>query len=236
MGQAVTALPGDRWALFSNPALAADSLHRVSFYAVRYYGFTELTEVAASVSFPSRWGTFGTGVYRYGFELFSESRFRLGYSNHFHGFYVGAAATYHHVSQGGGYGSAAAMAFDLGIAASLADRWWIGSKLTNLSMASYDGSGEELPRELSFGLAYRMTGRSLLSTDLVKDVRFPISFRGGIEVEIFNRVTGRAGVTTEPLTYALGLGIRSGFWGVNIAAQRHETLGISPGMDLNLSW
>ena len=68
--------------------------------------------------------------------------------------------------------------------------------------------------------------------DVVKDVRFPVSYRGGIEVNIIQELKGRVGITTEPITYSFGLGYAKDFWEINFAIQHHQLLGLSPGLDL----
>lgn len=237
LGQAVTALPNSRWAMFGNPALLKQDRSTVSFFGIRYYGFAELTDVAAAAALPLRIGTIAGGVYRYGDDLFEESRLRVGYKNAVEGFHFGLIISYNHVSIEG-YGSAGALGIDAGIAAKITEELELGAKATNLNQPAYGDSEEELPRDLSIGLTYRLSDVALLSTDLVKDVRFPLSWRGGIEVSIIDNLQGRAGVTTNPQTFSLGFGYNTEIWGVNVVVQRHENpvLGLSPGFDLNLSW
>lgn len=240
MGQAVTALDS-RWSVFGNPALMDREKRSVSFFGVRYYGLSEITDMAASLTYPTPAGTFGGGVYRYGDELFSENRLRLGYKNAFQGFHYGLALNYNHIVQGGGYGSLTALGIDAGLAARIAEGFTVGAKATNInqpSYGSYNNISEEPPRELSIGFSYRLSGLALFSSEVVKDVRFPLSYRGGVEVKLFDRLKGRAGITTGPVTYAAGFGYSAERWGVNVAVQQHENpvLGLSPGFDLFISW
>jgi len=237
MGQVTAALPNMEWSLFANPALMDPKKHSFSFFAIRYYGFTELTDIAAAVAIPFGNGVVGAGAHRYGYDLFNESRIRAGYKNSYRNFHYGVVLNYSHVAQGGGYGSAGAVGVDAGVAAAVVtDRLWIGARASNLNLPEYGTAGEELPRELAVGFSWRLAEIALLASDLVKDVRFPASFRGGIEVVLFDGFTGRTGVTTEPTTFSLGFGYESEFWNVNIVAQNHQELGISPGLDLGISW
>src|SRR5699024_7053112 len=97
MGQATTALPGSGWAIFSNPAMMPEDRSTASFFAVRYYGLSEISDIAASVSYPTRIGVLAAGVHRYGYDLFNESRLRAGYKHSVLGFHFGAVANYSHV-------------------------------------------------------------------------------------------------------------------------------------------
>lgn len=241
MGQAVTALPNSNWSVFSNPAMMTKENRNVSFFGIRYYGLENLTDMAMAVSYPTGIGVIGGGAYRFGDDLYNESRLRVGYKNSYQGFHYGIAVNYYHVSQGGGHGSLGTAGIDVGIAARLWESLWIGAKAGNINQPKYgrfNNIAEEPVRDLSLGFAYKVSNLLMLSSDVYKDVRFPISYRGGMEIVIYQAFAGRLGVTTKPLTFAAGFGYGTDLWSINLVAQRHENpvLGISPGIDLNISW
>lgn len=239
LGQATTVLSNTRWAVFSNPAMMSAGERSASFYAVRYFGLTEISDIAVALNYPTHIGVIGAGAHRYGFDLFNKSRFRLGYKNSFKGFHFGVVVNYSHVSQGGGYGSAGAVGIDVGLAALVVSGLWIGAKATNINQPKYGSlNDEKLPRDLSIGLCYQLSDVALFTTDVVKDVDFPISYRGGIEVKVIGNLVGRAGITTKPQTFSAGFGYRGSFWDANVAVQRHENhiLGYSPAIDFNIRW
>jgi hypothetical protein len=131
------------------------------------------------------------------------------------------------------------LGIDVGLAAPIISGLWIGAKATNINQPEYGSlNNEKLPRELSIGLSYKLSDRALFTTDIVKDVQFPISYRGGIEVSIIDNLVGRVGTTTEPLTFSGGFGYGMDFWAINIAVQRHENrvLGYSPAIDFKVIW
>jgi len=239
MGKATTALQGTHWAIFSNPAMMSGNERNVSFYAVRYFGFTQISDIAAAINYPTKFGVLGAGVHRYGYDLFNKSRLRLGYENSFMGFHFGAVLNYSHVAQGGGYGSAGALGLDIGIAAPIVSGLWFGAKAININQPKYGSlNNEKLPRDLSIGLSYHLSDIALFSTDVIKDVDFPISYRGGVEVSVIGGLVGRAGITTRPQTFSAGFGYKGSSWGANVAVQRHENkvLGYSPAIDFNIRW
>ncbi len=239
MGQTTTALENSTFSVFSNPAMVPENNKTASFYSVRYYGFAEITDMAAAITFPTGAGVFGAGAHRYGFDLFNENRLRIGYKNSFKGFRFGVVINYSHVAQGGGYGNAGAVGLDLGVAAPVTPEVWIGSKATNINQPKYGSlNDEELPRELSIGFSFRLSEAVIFSSDVVKDVRFPVSYRNGIEIVVFKPFFARAGITTSPQTVSAGFGYNSFYWGANVAVQRHENrvLGYSPAIDLNIRW
>lgn len=241
LGQAVTALPGNVWSVFENPAMIGSKKHTVSFFGARYYGLAELSDVAAVITYPTSIGVIGGGAHRYGDDVFSESRIRLTYKNSYQKFHYGVALNYNHVVQGGDYGSFGALGFDVGIAALIIDNLWIGAKATNVNQARYGKVNdivEEVPRNLSIGLSYRLSGVALFTTDVIKDVSFPLAYRAGIEIDVVKNLKARVGITTAPQTFSGGFGYNTRSWGVNIVVQRHEeaALGYSPGIDFNIAW
>ncbi len=236
LGRATTALQNNSWAIFSNPATMNTSNKSLSFYSLRNYGFSDLTDIAASGSAPTVYGVFGIGFHRYGGDLYNETRIRVGYSNSWNELQFGAALNYSHIAQAAPYGSGGALGLDLGIAAKLSQGLWLAAKTSNINQPAYEFESEDesLSRELAIGLSYDIDAHALFVFDVVKDVRFPVAYRGGIEVNVIENLKGRVGVTTEPNTYSFGMGYGTELWEINIAFQRHETLGFSPGIDLSV--
>ncbi|MFV1884713.1 MAG: hypothetical protein ACMZ7B_09515 [Balneola sp.] len=234
LGQATTALIENDWSLYSNPALLNSEQPSLGFYGLRNYGFVEISDMAAFGSLPTSFGTGALGIHRYGDNLYNETRVRLGYKNEWEQLHIGLALNYNHISFGGPYGSGGAYGVDVGIAAQVIDQLWLGATATNLNQPAYPFSSgdEDLARELSIGFSYALEETALFVMDIVKDVRFPVSYRGGLEATIIEELKGRVGVTLSPRTYSFGLGYSKDFWEINLAVQQHNPLGLSPGFDL----
>lgn len=239
MGNVSTALQETSWSMFGNPALMPEKQHSVSFFGVRYFGFAEITDMAFSLTYPTTIGVLGAGVHRYGFDLYNEHRIRIGYKNTLLGFHYGLVLNYSHVAQDIVGGSAGALGIDLGISAPLSSNLWMGAKAANINQPEYGSrNNEKLPRDLSIGLFYRLSDVAIFSTELYKDVQFPLSYRGGVEIIIIEALVGRAGITTKPRIFTAGFGYSGSFWSANVAVQRHQNqvLGYSPAVDFQISW
>lgn len=232
MGQTATALPDYEWSVFANPALISQQQRTVGFYGLRNYGFAEITDIGSFASQPTAVGVFALGFHRYGDHLFNETRLRAAYKNHWRNLHFGVVVNYNHIAFGGVYGSGGAIGFDAGLASEITNGLWFGARATNLNMPHYTGLDEELPRELAVGMSYQLNAAALFSFDVVKDVRFPVSYRGGLEIRVIEDLKGRVGISTEPQTYSFGLGYGKALWQVNLVVQKHAFLGFSPGMDL----
>lgn len=236
MGQTGTALPGDHWSPFLNIALLSTDVTHVSFYGFRYVGISEITDIAATVSYPTSAGVFAAGIHRYGFNLFNENRILAAYKNSVGRFHYGGGVSYTHVNQGGNYGAAGAVGIDVGLAAEITTGFWFGARATNLNQPSYGSTDEKLPRELAAGFSYQLTPGALLTSEVVKDVMFPMSVRAGLEFEIVRGLFARAGFTTEPETYSIGFGYFADKWMINFGLQQHNPLGLSPALDFGIQF
>lgn len=234
LGNATTALYEDTWGLFSNPATISSDEYKVGFYGLRNYGFPELTDVSSIINVPITVGDAALGFYRFGDDLYSETNFNAGYKYEFNGIHAGVSLQYRHLSLGGDYGSGGALNLSLGILSQLSRSVWLGAKLRNINRAKYNFEfyDEELPQDMSIGLMYKLEEKAILLFDVLKDARFPTTYRGGVEVEILDKIIGRFGATYEPITYTFGFGYSVEDWQVNLSIQQHEILGVSPGADI----
>ena len=234
MGQTGGAQIGSDWSVFNNAALLRTDQHHVSFYAFKYVGIAEITDMAAVLNYQTSFGTLGFGAHRYGFDLFNESRFLLAYKNSKGKLHFGGSVSYIHIIQGGNYGSSGAAGISLAIAAEVTEGVWFGARTTNINQPTFGKSDEELARDLSTGISYSFSERALIIAEVVKDVKFPISFRSGLEFEPVPSLYIRTGLTTEPSTWSAGFGYAASNLELNFGLQQHDPLGLSPALDLTL--
>lgn len=234
MGMVSSALTDNEWAIFANPAsLQAERLN-IGFYGLRYYGFPEITDISTNASTPIKFGAVTAGFSRFGNDLFSETNMRVGANYIQSRFRIGMALHYNHLAFGGDYGSGGAVGINFGVLFEISESFTLGSKVSNINNPTYnfDVGEEDLASDLSIGFGYKLEERAQLYVDIVKDVRFPVSYRGGVEVEIVESFVGRVGFSTEPVTYSFGFGYVHSKFDINLAAQQHEILGMSPGLDI----
>jgi len=93
-----------------------------------------------------------------------------------------------------------------------------------------------LPRTLAVGIHYRALDHVAVLADVFKEDRFPLSVRGGIEVCPVPPLVLRVGVTTVPVRFMGGAGLRLGPLHADIAAEQHRELGWSPSASLRVQW
>ena len=86
------------------------------------------------------------------------------------------------------------------------------------------------------GLAYTPAEQLLVVVDAYQNPDFPMSFRGGIEVQPVSVLALRAGMTTEPSRFTAGAGLRLGKLTADLAGEKHEVLGWSPAISFGVQW
>jgi hypothetical protein len=243
MGQTHTALADDAWAVFHNPATLPGKDIVIGFFSIRYYGLRELEDHAAAISIPGptfiRSETlrvaFGAGVHTYGFELFRETRARLALAAGIDRIRVGFSASYVHIRIQG-YGSRGSPIFDAGIVAELTDSFLIGYRISHLLQPGDRGMETDLnPAEMAGGISWTGIRGLLVTADLIKDSLHPLSLRSGAEIELPGRLFIRGGWTSQPFTWSAGAGLQLDKVQGNLAIQKHEVLGLSPGFDIQLA-
>jgi len=239
LGNATTALPATV-GVHSNPS-ARTGLSRPTalFYARQSFGLEALRYGATHVAVPVSWGTLSGGASTFGFEDYREVHLSLGYGRALQfgtarSLRMGGTLRLHHTSIAE-YGRAAALGLNLGLGLRLLRSLHLGATATNVTGAHLVAE-EPLPRTLAVGLFYQALDDVLVVLDAFKDVRFPLTVRGGLEVQPVSPLFLRVGVTTTPTRFRVGTGVRLGPLNADVAAEQHQRLGWSPSASLRVRW
>jgi len=237
LGNAYSAVRGDIWTLFHNPAAmtGAERLQIGSYVEQRFF-LNELTFGSAGVLLPFAGNqAVGLSLSSRGFSDFRESNIGLAYG----------ITLLDKVSLGTrvnlinfaipNYGSAMAFFADVGVHYQFNSQLSLGASMININQAQLTntfGEPTSLPTTLSVGLAYRPSQEVMVVADLVKQVDFPASFRGGVEYEITDIIFARVGVGTEPLFLSGGAGVKWKGLAVDFTLSYTELLQYSPHFSL----
>lgn len=232
MGHTGTALKHSSWAVFNNPAWISTDERTISFFGYRFAGLNELTDMAASVTIPIPFGAGAAGFQRYGFDLYSEQRVTAAFKKQLGAVHAGLTLVYHHVSIGGGYGSAGATGVLAGFGIELGDKLQLGIRSGYLNRPKLGSSDEPVSASAAAGIRYGVSERAFITTDIVRDPDFPLSARAGIEFRLIESLTVRTGLSGRPSSYGFGFGYNPGLFRVNLGVQQNHPLGLSTAMDL----
>lgn len=234
MGNAMVAVY-DLWAVSHNQAGlahlkdAASGLYFENRFLCKEMGFG-----AAAFAFPAAGGVFGTSLTCFGYAQYHEGKVGLAYARPFgEKLSAGVQLNYLYACIGEGYGSAGALAAELGVIYELFPGFHLGVHLFNPALAKLEAyGGEQIPTIFRLGMAYHFSERVLLGIETEKDLDHKPVFRLGLEYGITPGIYLRAGVGTQPTTNAFGFGLILGRLRIDLASSFHYVLGYSPQASL----
>jgi len=163
----------------------------------------------------------------YGFDLYRESKFALGYSYNFQNkFFVGLAINYQTVSIQN-YGNDGALFFNLGGLAYITNLFRIGFSVQNINRATFGNEDDQIPMILNTGLSYDVVDELTLNFALEKDIKYKTSFQFGVNYDIIENISLRSGFSNEPSKYSVGIGINYLMFSLDYALFTHNDLGLT---------
>jgi hypothetical protein len=238
----------DVWAVGNNVAgLGQLTRPEVGVYGDNRFLIQELNNMALAAALPlgrqpegatstaARHGVVGVELQRFGGALYSEQRAGLGYGYRLGLISIGARADLLQTSIEG-LGSRRAVALSLGGQAEVVpQKLTFGAYLYNLNQARLaEFRDERVPTVLKAGLSYRPSAKVLLVVETEKDVDQDADFKAGLEYQVINALTVRAGVATLTEQAVGGFGLRFGRLRLDYGAGWHNALGLSQHLSVNL--
>ena len=230
MGEAGVALTGGS-ALFANPAGMA-KVRQTNFLAGANSRFelAELTSVWLGATLPLSHGTFGLRLEAFGFDTWKQQRAALSYARSlFHQVRLAVGFSYLQNSIAG-YGRQGRVSGGFGLQADLKKDLTLGVAVDNPFLIHF-AEGDYLPTRFNAGLAWRVSDRLLVATQLDKTLDYELRFRSGFEYAPIEKLQVRFGFATGPAEYSGGAGLElSKGMCLEMAATYHQVLGFSPAV------
>ena len=223
------ALSNDVFSLFNNPAgLSQMNWREVGiYYSPAPFGLSELANGYAAYHEPTSIGSFALGGMSYGFELYRESKFILGYSYNFQNkFFAGVAINYQTVSIKN-YGNDGAIFFNLGGLAYITNNFRLGFAVQNINRATFGNEDDQIPMIFNTGLSYDVVDALTVNFALEKDIKYKAAFQFGINYDIIEYISIRMGFANEPSKYSAGIGINYSMFSLDYAMFTHNDLGLT---------
>jgi hypothetical protein len=227
LGGAWSALRGDAYAVFHNPAgLAWSGRVEAGASTVRPFGydFSSQSTAAGALALPGRWGGLGVGVRAFGVEYMGEtlerettfglaqgvhvrrdrqSELAVGWALHLYSLDFGRSVT------GIDPGSATAAGISLGAVAVVRERTRLGFHALNFNNPSIgDLDKEELRRRVAAGVSYAPYPGVETVLEIANELGESVQYRGGAEFELAEFLWARAGIKSDPSVFTAGLGLR----------------------------
>ena len=229
MANSDVALANDVFSIFNNPAgLAQINWREVGiYYSPAPFGLTELSNGYIAYTEPLSFGSLTIGGMTYGFDLYRESKLVLGYSYNYENIlFAGISVNYHNYSIQN-YGSTGTFYLNAGGLVYILDELRWGFYVDNLNKATVTEIDDQIPMVLVTGLSYDIINDFSLNFALEKDIRYNPSVKFGIEYDIIEYLSLRAGTSNEPSRFTAGVGINYSLFSLDYAFFTHQDLGLS---------
>jgi hypothetical protein len=223
------ALSNDVFSIFNNPAgLSQMNWREVGvYYSPAPFGLSELANGFVAYHEPTSIGSFAIGGMSYGFDLYRESKFSLGYSyNYLNKFFAGVTINYKTVSIQN-YGNDGALFFNLGGLAYVSNVIRLGFSIQNINRASFGEEDDQIPIIFNTGLSYDVADELTVNFAVEKDIKYKASFQFGINYDIIEYLSLRTGFSNEPSKYSAGIGINYSMFSLDYAMYTHNDLGLT---------
>jgi hypothetical protein len=226
MGYASACLE-DSWSTFNNiGGVAKVTQVSAAFTHHQVAGMPFFKRTAFAVALPTRWGTAGVGAFRFGDDLYNEQLFTAGFSNTFGIASLGVRLNYiqYRIE---GLGSKGVFSLNLGGITHLTSKLSIAAQITNLLQPDLSVDDEKLPTILTTGVLFKPTPNLLLSSEVEKDLSYPLKLKSGMEYTLYKKFIFRTGFSLQPDTGSIGLGFKPGSFTFDYAYSYAFDLGAS---------
>lgn len=219
----------DVFQIFNNPAGLAFAKNREVgiYYSPAPFSLKELANAYAAYSEPTPYGTFSAGFSIYGFELYKETQFAIGYGRKItENFSLGGTAVYKNLAIKN-YGTKGTVYLNLGGIANVNEQVGFGFAIENITRSTLSNESGQLPTVLWGGVYLKAIKEFIFSAALRKEVGYNPSIRIGAEYSMLDFIRLRFGAHNEPNIFSGGFGIIYQFLQVDYAVTTHPDLGLT---------
>jgi hypothetical protein len=159
--------------------------------------------------------------------LYRENNFIVSYGNSYKKkIYYGANINLYnlHIQN---YNNATAFGFDIGAMAYITRflQWgFIGKNITGTKIGE---SKEKIAQVYRTGFTFQPEDKIRVIGEVEKDVRYPLSVRGGLEYSVIDFLDLRFGVGSQPTIFSAGIGLNYNLFSFDYAFTKSEDLGFT---------
>ena len=194
---------------------------------------------AASAALPSPAGCWAASIIHYGGSDYNEQRLSLAYALPALG-RMSAAIAFHYLHSGTSdpyYNKINLFTFSAALRYSPSDELTVGLKAYNPLAVRIDAkNGYRTPAIISLGVSYLLLDELLAAAEVENASDAGTTLRLGVQYTFHDSYFFRMGYNSTPAIYTFGIGMKLSHFSVDIAAQFHNTLGITPTLSLLYSF
>lgn len=194
----------------------------------------ELGIKSGAFAIPVKAGTFGVAFTNFGYSSYNENKYSLSYAKAFGSkLSIGIAMDYLTTQIAEGYGNKGVAVAELGIQSKPLKGLTIGAHIFNPTHAKLiDYNNERIPTIIRLGADYNFSDKVKVAIETEKDMAQKAVFKSGIEYKAVKEFYLRAGIGTNPTLTSFGFGLNLKNFKVDVSANYHQVLGVSPQFGL----
>lgn len=206
-------------------------------YGERRFMLEELSNYAAAIALPLKWGGAGIALNYFGGANFNTSQIGLGYGKKLGDKVdIGIQFNYNSIKLAG-YGSSSTINFEAGTMLHLTDKIHIGIHVYNPAGGKFGKlNNEKLASIYTTGIGYEASDKFFISAEISKEEDQPVNINAGMQYIFAYRLFARLGIATGTGNYFCGLGIQWKTFRVDAVTTWHALLGLTPGIMLVINF
>lgn len=227
----------DEWSIFNNVGGISGVENGAVFFGYkRNFEIEGFDQIAAGIIQPSKIGTFGISIYKFGDEFYNEQIASAAFGNKIGFVRLGFRANYYQITIRD-FGSTGSFFFDFGGIIELIPKLSFAAYISNFTLSKLDDSEKTvLPVFMKTGLSYKPIKSISLNLDLYKDVDFDPILKTGIEYIIVKKFHLRTGVNVNPYQSFFGAGIHLKRFRIDYTISSHQLLGNSHQASISFNY
>lgn len=180
----------------------------------------------------------GATLVNYGiFEVTSLLRGGLSFVRGFGAHFSAAVTVNYHQYVVQQYESDRRYSADLGFQYAFSPALTLGAFWRNIGQASFSTYiDQRIPTEAGLGLRTLLGKEVDIAADIWYESNGQITYKTGIAYHLHPRFVLRGGVSSDPVAFSCGFGIRMEKWHMDMASSFHPVLGSSPQLSLSYAF
>ena len=230
----------DIWGNYNNQASLA-KLKKIQFgvFYENRFQLEDLSTKAIAFYLPTKLGGFNLNFSQFGSDLYKESKIGVGYSKALgEHFWASVQLNQMRIKLNQVYGEQSKYNFEIGLLAEIFSDFYVGFHLFNPTQEKFATLyfDEAIPTVARFGFSWHLSRETMLNSEVEKDFDNDIRLKFGVEYELIDKLHLRLGVSNHPNQISFGLGYQLKIVKMNLAYSKHQNLGYTPSIDLNISF
>jgi len=226
----------DVWAYHNNPGMLGflEETAVGVYYENRFF-IREFQYQGLVFAQPLKKGVVSFGGQYSGFNLYSTSRAGIGYALAMsERLSMGIQINYMNVRQPSYYGTKHGISGEFGLGIKVTQKWTVAMAINNLTRSNLSGvSNERFETIFRIGALYDLSKRVFVTSELEKDIYFPLRLKAGIEYRPAEPFYVRVGAAVNATSFAIGLGYAYKNLRIDVGSNYLQPMGFHTALSLH---